>query len=970
MFQESNFFADQAEKVASAVGAGSLILDNQTNRAEVWANSGRADKAQDVLLAGDLTSSQRHLGVASFHLASATLHRANGELEEEFTAYEKSESLLQGLSQTSFIQHLDKLVNVEDSLADQLSGMQLDAPDLKTAKPARQPRGRKPAAKPASKPLTRTARKTPASKSQPAPSSMADECTPLSQIFGDILRRKAIVMLLQHKLALAVGHLEKAECFQIGQQGTLQHQLVTFKTLLAQSLKEVATDFTFNTLPESTISVPALGKADHKLSEVAHARSSLLSPAARRTSLLAANARGKGAVKEHFGVTLLKARDCLADIHSMALQRGSNSVLYEVSRALSFLTVVLSAVNCGLIKGSLHPLYVAYWSELPKQHALLLEQAAIEEDRVILSREDLLTWPEFKSKDKLAHPSAAQFQREYIDIIPESWTAISMSLSENLEELYITRYQAGQSPFILRLPMARHNSRDMDEEVFGFEDGKRDLLEVIELSDFSTHSGRDMEAKGAKAEWWAEREALDSRLRDLLVNIENIWLGGFRGIFSQHLRQPSLLARFQKTLQNILNRHLPSRQARGQQNKLNFDPRILELFIGLGDANDEELDLDEPLIDLLYFAVDILQFNGERNAYDEIDFDAMVIETLDALRAYYSSSQKVSTEQTHTILILDKNLHAFPWESLPSLQALSISRLPSLAALRERLCTARARATDSDQNPKSGHHIYANAGGASILNPSGDLTHTQKTLRPRLDSTEGPWEHITARAPDEKEFESALRSKSLLLYFGHGSGAQYIRSRTVKKLYNGHGAAASFSSSNTKDTDAKEARPGCATALLFGCSSAMMNEHGIYEPSGMLAAYMAAGAPAVLGMLWDVTDKDCDRFAVRVGEIWGLWPEPSSSTSDASSSANGKGKASGISGKVRKLVKDVEKGRGASVGRGKGKKVETGVGAEVEGARRRGVGLDEAVRGAREACVLRYLNGAAAVVYGIPVFLE
>ena len=58
----------------------------------------------------------------------------------------------------------------------------------------------------------------------------------------------------------------------------------------------------------------------------------------------------------------------------------------------------------------------------------------------------------------------------------------------------------------------------------------------------------------------------------------------------------------------------------------------------------------------------------------------------------------------------------------------------------------------------------------------------------------------------------------------------------------------------------------------------------------------------------------------------------------------------------------------------KGKKVAKGADDDddisVDAARQRGVGLDEAVRGARTACVLRYLNGAAAVVYGIPVYLE
>ncbi|KAF2501572.1 hypothetical protein BU16DRAFT_500775 [Lophium mytilinum] len=965
MFQEAVFFADQAEKVASAVGAGSLLLDNITKRVHYWVNGGRADKAQDVMALAEPLFSQKHIGLASFHLASAAIYRETGEVDEEIEAYETSESLLQGLKQSSFIQELDKIVDAEESLANQLSKMHLNVPEKKTVKPARQPRGRKPAPKPPA----RTARKTTTAKSQTPQASTSEECTPLSQLQGDILRRKATAKLIQNRFTLAVELLEKAEMMQIGQHSTLQYHLASFRRLVAQSMKELSTDFTFNTLPESTISFPALARADRKLSE--GARSSLLSPAARRTSLLAASARGKGAAKEHFGATLQNARDCLADIHNIALQTGANSVVHEVGRALSGVTVLLSAANCGIIKGSLHPLYVAYWSELPKQHALLLEQSAINADKENPTREELLSWPQLQSKDKPAYASPGQFQREYIDIIPDSWTAISLSLNENHDELYITRYHAGQSPFILRLPMARHNSRDMDEEVFGFEDGKRDLTEIIDLSDFSTHSGRDMEAKGAKVEWWAEREALDARLRDLLVNIENIWLGGFRGIFSQHLRQPSLLARFQKSFQNILNRHLPSRQGRGQQKKLNFDPRILELFIGLGDATDEEIDLDEPLMDLVYFVVDILQFNGERNAYDEIDFDAMVIDTLDALRAYHSTSQKAATEQTHTILILDKNLHAFPWESLPSLQALSISRLPSLAALRERLLTARASASDKQIRP--GHHICSSAGGASILNPSGDLTHTQKTILPHLDGMEGTWNHIIGRAPEEKEFEAALGKKDLLLYFGHGSGAQYIRGRTVKKLYNGQGSANNFqfsSSTNSHVSEDMSGQAGCATALLFGCSSAMVNEHGIYEPSGMLSAYMSAGAPAVLGMLWDVTDKDCDRFAVRTGEIWGLWPGPSSAASP--SKEKGKKEKSGIAGKVRKLVKDVEKARGAGIGRGKGKKVDASTGEEegAEVVRRRGVGLDEAVRGGREACVLRYLNGAAAVVYGIPVFLE
>jgi separase len=240
-------------------------------------------------------------------------------------------------------------------------------------------------------------------------------------------------------------------------------------------------------------------------------------------------------------------------------------------------------------------------------------------------REKLLQWPVIakESSDKPYSLTWIQFQEDFVDILPRAWTAVSISLNDAEDELLLTRYRTGQSPFILRLPMARHKSRDLDEEIFDFHAGKREMLEIIELANFSAHDARHMSVKGAKTQWWAEREALDKRLAELLVNIENIWLGGFRGVFAQQRREQNALVKFQKELQKILSRHLPSRQGRSQGKPLAFDSRIIELFTGLGDPSAEEIDLDEPLMDLMYFVVDILQFNGEKCAYDEIDFDSV-----------------------------------------------------------------------------------------------------------------------------------------------------------------------------------------------------------------------------------------------------------------------------------------------------------------------------------------------------------
>ncbi len=217
------------------------------------------------------------------------------------------------------------------------------------------------------------------------------------------------------------------------------------------------------------------------------------------------------------------------------------------------------------------------------------------------------------------------FQQKYLDIIPKSWTVLSMTLSKSNEEIWISKMRAGQSPFILRLPFNRENASEHDEEGLTFNEGRAEMLNIIQLANTSAHSAGDLSQKGAKTMWWETRATLDTRLKDLLTNIENIWLGGFRGIFSSEAPEPMLLARFEKSLQMILSKHLPSRQTSAkvkQNHQVRLDPRILEMFVGLGPPTDDN-DVDEQLMDLLYFVVDILQFHKERNAYDEIDFDAV-----------------------------------------------------------------------------------------------------------------------------------------------------------------------------------------------------------------------------------------------------------------------------------------------------------------------------------------------------------
>lgn len=52
------------------------------------------------------------------------------------------------------------------------------------------------------------------------------------------------------------------------------------------------------------------------------------------------------------------------------------------------------------------------------------------------------------------------------------------------------------------------------------------------------------------------------------------------------------------------------------------------------------------------------------------------------------------------------------------------------------------------------------------------------------------------------------------------------------------------------------------SALLWGCSSGKLNHRGVHDPYGTVHDYLLGGAKLVVGNLWDVTDKDLDKFSM------------------------------------------------------------------------------------------------------------
>jgi separase len=936
MFQEAIYYAEQACKVVSAVQAKSLLARNYILCGDHWTRKGNLAKGSDFFdkakaLRGFIEHTKDALPL---HCSLGNYYRLQGNIEEEKDSYTKAEDILDALMEPSYIDGLDRIIQKESPGITQIS-----KPTAKSSK-----------AKGTSRPVKQATKKTKAlvaktSKPILHPSNSA-ECSTLQKMKGTVLRQHALSRLIENDIEKVGVLLQQAQNLPLTGHGLVEQRLAVARQLLAQGLQAMSADAVYCVLQDSTISLPAVAAPPRATNNnvATHDAIHPCSPSQSRSSprkgskVKAAGKAVRLSLNRGFVEVLREARESILEVHMLAIQICSTSTIHALSSVLGGITILQSAASTHRGRHVGHPSFATFSIEAAKTVAMERGMAAIASENPPTSQEEL-SWPAVSvcqaGKTRRVTQDCdtlefAYFQRTFIDIIPLSWTAVSISLNEARDELYISRLKAGQSPFILRLPLGRHNSRDADEEVFDFEQGKAELLDVIDLANFSTHEARDMTQKGAKTEWWSEREALDTRMKDILVNIENIWLGGFRGIFSHSPRNPELLSRFGQSFQKCLDKHLPSRQKvkkRGKQpinsTKVDLDARILELFVGLGSSVHDEDDLEQPLTDLLYFVVDILQFHGERNAYDEIDFDSLVVETINALEQYNEAVLHDSKNETdqHTILILDKALHCIPWESLPCLSGSSVSRLPSLACLRTRILSQQQRPGDS-QSLKPGVHV-SKTDGAFILNPGGDLASTESAFLPTL-NTLSTYTPIVSRAPTESEFRSCLSDKSVMLYFGHGSGAQYIRSRTIKSI-------------------SQDISPSCAVALLMGCSSAHLEDAGEFEPHGPVGSYLQAGAPAVVGCLWDVTDKDLDRATQGVLQRWGLFERGS---------------------EVAEMVKSVstEKKRKHRTEKGS---------ARIMGAEERpGMGLDEAVARSRGNCILRYLNGAALVVYGVPVYLS
>ncbi|GAA6018536.1 hypothetical protein JCM11491_006438 [Sporobolomyces phaffii] len=699
-----------------------------------------------------------------------------------------------------------------------------------------------------------------------------------------ILRTQVAILRLQNKSDDSQALLRRLSKLSLLEEDKADELRLLASIHLQDMLSRCTSDPVLGMLPDSVLSIPAMGSSVAAAIKIGTPRT---------------------------GPTILNSLKDVDGLLTRAAAYSASRSQPSKIRELSLITGTMRTFHANVGKSSRRAaVSVAHLLDLGTAVTLRREMLdAIDHKLAQSTRQDDLLWPSLlfevereehqdasterqllltmRDRYRLETPEPALTDSSMSSLLPPKWSTISLHLTPDRDNIIVVRHRRDSEPVVFKLPLDRLARREGEDESFAYVDATNELAEIISATKINAANAKHVKTREERESWWQERQELDGRLKELLQMIEDVWLGAFKSIFYDARCHPSeAFLSFRSRIERILKRGIVRAANDKKSTRFKLNDAIVECVAALPATSREE-----DLEDLFFFMTEAFQFSGVPVSCDETDVDQVVVDLREALEELHGtkSAPKGSIDpDEHTFLILDKALAAFPWESIPCLLGRSVSRLPSLSFLRDRLDLASSLATPED----SSLELTVNAARAAyVLNPGGDLVATQKTFEPWLQrqASESNWQGVVGRAPQEEEVKSALASKDLYLYFGHGGAEQYIRRRVIRHL------------------------PKCAVTMLWGCSSGILKDQGDFDPVGTPYNYMIAGCPALVANLWDVTDKDIDKFAQSVFDKTGI----------ASSSSASKDTAL--------------------------------------------VSLTSAVAQSRSVCNLRYLNGAAPVVYGIPV---
>lgn len=454
-------------------------------------------------------------------------------------------------------------------------------------------------------------------------------------------------------------------------------------------------------------------------------------------------------------------------------------------------------------------------------------------------------------------------------IVPSSWNFIAMCLCPTGEllvsRLFLDEVMSGDTSFkydttciFPNIPTNYHGcSVVMEDFLKPFED----LMErsKSQLSGIDGNVAETFNADtAAKIDWWNEREILDRELANLLDSFQQKYFDNQimrERIFNFHNAHDqddsssalNLASRFEAAC-NINEKEASNAIISETVESLQkLTVKQLKQWL-------EEFNVEGKTMRSLRKAglVDLLLRKLEDESRLKVENEREDLPTNQAEGQTNSTGQGDS--KNVTFLILDEHLCRFPFEGLPMLKGKTVCRLPSFP-FAVSILHRRIQPTQTQVNavPSKTHFI---------LDPESNLSGTQQRLSQVLadinECTGCNWNGVVGKKPSETFMYNALtQDEGVFLYFGHGGGEGCFSRAQIESMIG--------SENDSKHGDCK------SSVILMGCSSGILksvnqrsgpqiHEARIYcEPEGVALSYLCAGAPCVVGNLWDVTDRDIDR---------------------------------------------------------------------------------------------------------------
>ncbi len=346
LFQEALHYVQRARSIADAVQAKHLIVRASCLMARYWAQSGKIETAKEYVdkATPHAKGLETSMDVVTYHSCVAQVHGMEGSWEEERQAHHRAALVLEELTLPQWISSTDKFGTTEVDVTGLMAGLRLD-PVPATRKTVRATRTTKTAPKkpPLPKPKSAHGRSEETKARNPA-----EECAPLVTMRKELLWSQAVSVLSRGEITAASQLLEIAGGLLGSRSSEIHQQVLTHQTLALQGLQAMAADFTYNVLPESTISFPAVSALEGQMPEPLPATNKApISGKSDSTARLPPRKtkRTKEMIREDFAATLRKARDGLREVQSAAIHSCSTSLISQLCNHLSQLTILLSVMT-------------------------------------------------------------------------------------------------------------------------------------------------------------------------------------------------------------------------------------------------------------------------------------------------------------------------------------------------------------------------------------------------------------------------------------------------------------------------------------------------------------------------------------------------------------------------------------------------------------------------------------------------